>query len=216
MNEHESCDGVSVGSGGPLACVSALVGCGFGLLTMAQIPFTKIVSPFDEAEIRPHKNSMGAAAYVSLSASKKASSIILPPSLSSSPVLVIGSDTVVVHDSKILEKPTSNEEAFAMLTSLSSQTHSVYTGVSLHLLNIPSPITKTFHSTTSVKFSPLTPSDISSYIQTGEPMDKAGSYGIQGIGGQFVESINGCYFNVMGLPINRVCKLISEMAKEIE
>ncbi|GMH69080.1 hypothetical protein TrST_g3226 [Triparma strigata] len=183
---------------------------------MSQIPFTTIVSPFDEATIRPQKSALGPEAYVTLSASSKASSITLPPSLSTSPVLIIGADTVVSHSSQILEKPTSPSEAQSMLTSLSSSTHKVYTGISLHLLNVPSPKTLNFTSSTSVTFSPLTSDDISSYLLTSEPYDKSGSYGIQGIGGQFVERIEGCYYNVMGLPVNRLMKEINLLAGGVD
>lgn len=126
---------------------------------------------------------------------------------------VIGSDTIVEMEGEILEKPTDEADARNMLTRLSGRWHSVHTGVSIYSStnNYRTPITS-FTETAQVKFTHLTPADIEAYIQTQEPMDKAGSYGIQGIGGQLVESIQGDFFAVMGLPMH---KLSREMAKII-
>lgn len=114
--------------------------------------------------------------------------------------IVIASDTVVAFDGAILGKPESTQEAEQMLASLQGQHHQVYTGVTL----VRGEEVITFHEVTQVKFRDLTAGEISAYVATGEPMDKAGSYGIQGYGSMLVEGIQGDYFNVMGLP---VCKL---------
>lgn len=126
---------------------------------------------------------------------------------------VIGSDTIVDLDGEILEKPTDEADARTMLTRLSGRWHSVHTGVSIYSStnNYTTPITS-FTETAQVKFTQLTTADIEAYLQTQEPMDKAGSYGIQGIGGQLVESIQGDFFAVMGLPMH---KLSRELAKII-
>jgi septum formation protein len=126
---------------------------------------------------------------------------------------VIGSDTIVEIDGTILEKPTDENDARNMLTRLSGRWHSVHTGVSIYSStnNYETPITS-FTETSQVKFTHLTAADIEAYIKTQEPMDKAGSYGIQGIGGQMVESIQGDFFAVMGLPMH---KLSRELAKII-
>lgn len=115
--------------------------------------------------------------------------------------VVIGADTIVVYDSLILGKPANAEEAWDMLKTLAGKQHQVVTGVAL--CTYPKkPVN--FVVKTKVKFRNLADYEINSYIATGEPLDKAGSYGIQGIGGAFVESISGCYYNVVGLPMPRL------------
>jgi septum formation protein len=114
--------------------------------------------------------------------------------------IVIGSDTVVVLDGDILEKPESEEEAFSMLSRLQGRTHTVYTGFALR--NAASGKELTGFETTEVTMRPMTPDLIRDYIATEEPLDKAGAYGIQGYGAALIPSIRGCYFNVMGLPLS--------------
>ena len=116
--------------------------------------------------------------------------------------LVIGADTVVVFNELILGKPGSFDEAYTMLSTLSGNTHSVYTGVSLQSIN--KSISHTFHAQTQVTFNNLTNKEIEFYIEHYKPYDKAGSYGIQDWFSICVEKIDGCYFNVMGLPLNRL------------
>ena len=116
--------------------------------------------------------------------------------------LVIGADTVVVFNKSILGKPGSFDEAYTMLSTLSGNTHSVYTGVSLQLKN--KSISHTFHAQTQVTFNKVTKKEIEFYIKNYKPYDKAGSYGIQDWFSVCVEKIDGCYFNVMGLPLNRL------------
>ena len=111
--------------------------------------------------------------------------------------LIIGADTIVVLNNEIIGKPQNNEDAFQILKKLSGKCHEVSTGVSIILNNLQiSDIAKT-----KVYFKPISDEDIREYISTGEPMDKAGAYGIQGYGSQFIDKIEGCYFNVMGFPI---------------
>lgn len=121
-----------------------------------------------------------------------------------SEAIVVGSDTVVALDGKILGKPHSTQEAVEMLRSLSGRCHRVYTGVAI----IKGEKVKSFYDETEVEFYPLSDAEIESYVATGEPMDKAGAYGIQGRGALLVKGIGGDYFNVMGLPI---AKLYREM-----
>ncbi len=112
--------------------------------------------------------------------------------------IVIAADTIVYHDKKILGKPYDEEEAEKFLRHLSGKTHQVYTGVTIfYKQNYISDVEKTY-----VTFKELSEKEIKEYIMTQEPIDKAGAYGIQGFGCQFVSKINGCYFNVMGFPIN--------------
>ncbi|MGA9566391.1 MAG: Maf family protein [Candidatus Korobacteraceae bacterium] len=118
--------------------------------------------------------------------------------------VVLGADTIVVVDEHLLEKPRDNEDAARMLRLLSARAHQVITGVCL--------VARGFEHTeveiTEVRFSPLTESEITSYIATREPMDKAGAYAIQGIASRWVERIDGCYFNVVGLPVPRVYRMM--------
>ena len=111
--------------------------------------------------------------------------------------IIIAADTVVVLDGKILGKPADEDGAFEMLSSLSGRKHTVRTGVCI-IYNEKEEI---FSDSTEVEFYPLSDDEIIAYIETGEPMDKAGAYGIQGRGGLFVKGIVGDYFNVMGLPV---------------
>jgi len=136
---------------------------------------------------------------------------------------VLGSDTIVDLNGTILEKPNSKAHAVEMLHSLSGSWHEVHTAVSLYRMdytplidttntNTSSELVTTFTDTTRVKFASIGENDIQAYVETGEPMDKSGSYGIQGIGGQFVEKIEGEFFTVMGLPMHRLSR---EFAKAL-
>ena len=115
-------------------------------------------------------------------------------------LLVIGADTVVCCEGKILGKPHSREAAAEMLTALQGRSHEVYTGVTLYSQSEA----VTFFECTQVEFYPMTKAEISDYIDSKEPMDKAGAYGIQGLGARFVKGIRGDYNNVVGLPVGRL------------
>ena len=124
----------------------------------------------------------------------------------------IGADTVVVAGEEVLGKPASEEEARRMLRRLSAAVHEVRTG--LALLRRPGATERVAEEITRVTFAPLSAEEIENYIQTGEPFDKAGAYAIQGIGGRYVTRIEGCYFNVMGLPLARLWSLLREIGWE--
>jgi len=119
--------------------------------------------------------------------------------------LVVAADTVVAADGRILGKPRSQAEAVGMLGLLSGREHTVYTGLTVACGGTQ----VTEHEATRVRFRPLTQVDIEHYVATGEPMDKAGAYGIQGYGSVLVEAIEGDYYNVMGLPVCRLAKLLA-------
>lgn len=119
--------------------------------------------------------------------------------------IVIGADTIVVHHDEILGKPRNQAHAFQMLSNLSGSRHMVYTGVAL----IQGERRITGHEGTKVRFCALTEQEILAYIATGEPMDKAGAYGIQGRGGLLVDSIEGDFYNVVGLPICRLSRMLA-------
>ena len=119
--------------------------------------------------------------------------------------LVIGADTIVVLDGRVLGKPEDEQDAERMLRQLSGRWHAVMTGVALY--DIASRREVADYDKTLVRFAQLTDKEIEWYLKSGEPMDKAGSYGIQGLGSLFVEEIAGNYFNVVGLPIPLVYRL---------
>ncbi len=124
--------------------------------------------------------------------------------------LVLGADTVVVLDGAILEKPLDEDDAVHLLGLLSGRRHTVIS--SLALVGGPAGLPGVMdHAATEVDFLPLAPADIARYVRTGEPMDKAGAYGIQGYGALMVRGINGCYFNVMGLPLARLGALLRQV-----
>ena len=118
--------------------------------------------------------------------------------------LVLGADTVVACDGKILGKPADTEAAAAMLTMLQGRGHEVYTGVTILYEQNGERKTLTFHEKTTVHFYPMTDAQIREYVATGDPMDKAGAYGIQGFCARYIRGIEGDYNNVVGLPVGRV------------
>lgn len=120
--------------------------------------------------------------------------------------LVIGADTIVVHQGIILGKPKDNEDAYRMLTRLSGRTHHVITGVAI--VKLSSNLKIIDYETTKVKFRNLSSDTILKYIRLGESLDKAGAYGIQGLGAILVEKIDGCYSNVVGLPLAKIDNLL--------
>ena len=123
----------------------------------------------------------------------------------SGPVVVIGADTVVAADHRILGKPADRREAREMMTLLQGSIHQVYTGVTLIVTGPGKDLrTRTFHECTDVDVYPMTDEEIEDYISTPEPYDKAGAYGIQGSFGIYIKGIRGCYYNVVGLPIARL------------
>ncbi len=123
--------------------------------------------------------------------------------------LVLGADTVVVAEQEILGKPADAPDAARMLRSLAGITHRVITGVCL--VRAPSQVEALRHETTLVTFRRLDEREIAEYIASGEPMDKAGAYGIQGLASKFVTRVEGCYFNVVGLPVALVYELLKPL-----
>jgi septum formation protein len=131
--------------------------------------------------------------------------------------LVVGADTIVVFENQILEKPANQQEARKMLRKLSGQTHQVLTGVALYKIDAEQNIMEsyTFVETTDVIFGELKSHNIDAYVETGSPMDKAGSYGIQDdYGAIFVRRIEGDYYNVVGFPLHRFYNVMETFAPE--
>jgi len=119
--------------------------------------------------------------------------------------LLIAADTVVALDGAVLGKPAGPAEAARMLRTLSGRTHQVYTGLTV----VQGGERDTRHEETEVAFRPLSEGEIQDYLATGEPLDKAGAYGIQGYGALFVEGIRGDYYNVMGLPVHLLGRMLA-------
>ncbi|GIM44606.1 Maf-like protein [Collibacillus ludicampi] len=121
--------------------------------------------------------------------------------------LVIGADTIVVIDDEVLGKPTDVQDAIRMLSRLQGRTHSVYSGIAI--IDAKTSEKRIAYSRTDVKMRSLSASEIERYVSTGEPMDKAGSYAIQGIGAILIDSIQGDYFTVVGLPLSLLASMLS-------
>ena len=125
--------------------------------------------------------------------------------------VVIGADTIVVYRDEILGKPADKQEAYDMLSMLADRTHQVYTGVSLVISKKGQVHTRTFCESTDVTFCPICKEDLHAYVESGDPLDKAGAYGIQGPFAVHVKCIHGDYHNVVGLPL---CRLYQELLTE--
>ena len=172
------------------------------LLALAGIEYKVIPSECDET--LPQNISPGDA--VRLLAQRKAEDVFNKHE----DALIIGADTVVALDGKILGKPKDRENAKEMLLALSGKTHEVYTGVALISKNKK----EIFSCRSLVEFYPLTEKEINNYIKTGEPMDKAGAYGIQGRGFFLVKGISGDYNNIVGLPLSETVRKLEKFKTE--
>jgi septum formation protein len=126
--------------------------------------------------------------------------------------LVIGADTVVILDDHLLEKPVNDEQARKFLKMLSGKTHTVVTGVALRRMNDGTDVARA--ERTQVQFRPLTDEQIERYVASGEGRDKAGSYAVQGLGAGLVSSVQGCFYNVVGLPVVLLFNMLEEVSGE--
>ena len=165
--------------------------------------FDIVISNFDEDSVKKRESI---EEYVIELAEGKAKEVVKNIDKDA---IVIAADTIVALDNKILGKPKDEDHAFEMLKLLSGRNHRVYSAVVV--INTENGKVEKECVYTEVKFSDITDEEIREYIKTGEPLDKAGSYGIQGNGGIFVEKINGCYYNVVGLPLNILNKMIKRV-----
>lgn len=167
------------------------------LLTQAGFSFVKRVS--DAKETLP--DGLSPAAAVEFLAKTKGCAVARADQ-----EVLLAADTVVAYNGEILGKPTDEADAMRMLSMLSGHTHSVYTGVYI----TDGVQTALFHEKTDVTFFSLSAAQIAQYVQTGEPMDKAGAYGIQGRGALLVQGIHGDFYNVVGLPLAKTAKYLKE------
>ena len=200
------------------------------ILHSVGFPFEVIPSKFDENLDK--KTFSHPCEYVKETAKQKAIEVWnrMSNNKEKKPDLVIGADTVVTLDGEIYGKPNDKDDAIRTLTKLSGQKHTVFTGVALVMKMTQTGasssagdgvagdnqdyVVTTFHEATDVYMTEMTPTIINHYVNTGEPMDKAGGYGIQGIGGTLIEGIKGDYFNVMGMPLHRLSKELYHMYME--
>ena len=170
------------------------------LLERMGLPFRTITPDIDERMDRP----LPPAELVAAISAEKARAAAAQAGAES---IVIAADTVVALDGAVLGKPAGEADAERMLTALAGRTHFVYTGLTV----LRGETVRTVSEETAVTFRPLTEGEIAAYVATGEPLDKAGAYGIQGYGALLVEGIRGDYYNVMGLPMCRLGLLLGEL-----
>ena len=180
------------------------------LLRQLHIPFEQIVSPEEE----PTPRGRDPEAFTVLSATAKASAVAALPGRHGRSVLVIGADTVVCCGDRILGKPGSREDAVRTLRLLAGREHIVCTGVAI-VGPAPGRI-DTACETSRVRLGAMSEGAIAAYVDSGEPLDKAGSYAIQGRGARFVERVEGCYYNVVGLPLARLCSLLESAGYDLD
>ena len=172
------------------------------LLGLFHIPFTVRVADIDEAmdpALPPAEEVARVSRAKAMAVSRNEDDV------------VIAADTIVVLDHQVLGKPRDAADAVGMLTALSGRDHQVMTGVTV--LKGEKALTHT--EVTDIHFRPLSQKEILDYVATGEPMDKAGSYGIQGGAALFAEKLQGDYYNVMGLPVCRLWQMLQQLAPEI-
>lgn len=175
------------------------------LLTKLGLKYTAMPSRIDENEYDFNKPEK-LVQELSLAKASKVAKIV-------ENALIISADTVVIYENKILEKPKDKEAAFKMLKLLEDDKHKVYTG--LAVISANDDMHYLDYDLTEVFMRQIDDDEIKRYIKTGEPMDKAGSYGIQGKGGVFVHKIKGSYFTVMGLPIHKLSMALKSFSIEI-
>lgn len=172
------------------------------ILAAAGIVFTVRVPNIDEVR-QPGETPL---AYVKRLATEKAAAVNLDPG-----EIALGADTVVVYQDHVLEKPRDANDAMRMLSILNGRQHEVITGICLR--------TETESVSdaqiTKVQFADLTREQISGYIASGEPIGKAGAYAIQGLASKFIEKVDGCYFNVVGLPVAMVYRRLKEIGYDV-
>jgi len=163
------------------------------ILTDAGLPFSVLSSAVDESPLPREKPEELVLRLANAKAELAAARAV-------GPALILAADTVVVLDGNILGKPRSTDEAHHMLRQLSGRAHAVLTGVAM--IRLPDNQRRQFTESTLVHFRPIAERELAAYLNTAEPYDKAGAYAIQGVAGRFIPRIEGCYFNIVGLPLS--------------
>ena len=174
------------------------------LLERMGLPFRTITPDIDERMER----ALPPGELVAAISAEKAGAVAVQ---TGPDAVVIAADTVVALDGAVLGKPADESDAARMLSALSGRTHQVFTGLTVAC----GADVRTVSEETAVTFRPLTAEEIAAYVRTGEPMDKAGAYGIQGLGALFVEGIRGDYCNVMGLPLFLLGRMLSDFGVDL-
>jgi septum formation protein len=175
------------------------------ILRQAGIAFEICAGEIDETALPGE----AAQAMVARLAEAKARAAALQVGAANRDCIIVGADTTVEMDGEILGKPRDPAHAREMLAKLSGRTHHVLTGI--FLLRWPDNATRSAVETSAVTFASLSENEIDAYVASGEAIGKAGGYAIQGLAGQFIPRIEGCYFNVVGLPLARLYSLLREM-----
>jgi len=178
------------------------------ILRDAGIPFTVCAAAIDEAPL-PHESAHAMVARLAEAKARAAASLV-----SEGECIVIGADTTVELNGEILGKPDDSVHAREMLHRLSGRTHRVLTGI--FLLRLPDSATRAVVEISKVTFSPLSEREIATYASSEEPLGKAGGYAIQGLAGRFIPRIEGCYFNVVGLPLARLYAQLQDLGWQNE
>uniref|UniRef100_H2ZP67 Uncharacterized protein n=1 Tax=Ciona savignyi TaxID=51511 RepID=H2ZP67_CIOSA len=179
------------------------------LLEQVGLKFEVCSSPYDEESV-DKKSFKNPQDYVKLLAHGKALEVANLYEKSNEKVLIIGADTIIINNDQIIGKPHTTPVAVETLNNLSCKTHTVCTGVSAILVENGVLSETMFQESTLVEFGSLSREMIQSYVDTGEPLNKAGAYGIQGQGAMFVKRIDGCYNNVVGLPLFKLCDELTQ------
>lgn len=181
------------------------------LLAQIGMDFKVIISKADENISEPAPEQL-----VMKLSNIKAMAVYEEHGIEDEATIILGADTVVAFDGKVLGKPKDTQQAKEMLGMLSDNTHQVFTGVTILYKKQGGLKSETFYDKTTVYTYPISDKEIDEYIMTGEPMDKAGSYGIQGIGAKFIKKIDGDYNNVVGLPVSKIYQKIKEIENEVD
>ena len=171
------------------------------ILEMLNIPFEIIVADIDE-KINPNNDLRREIENISFLKALKVFN-------ENKDAIVIGADTIVVVNNEVLGKPKNEDDAFRMLKLLQNNKHHVITGVTI----LSNKCSESFSNISEVYFNPISDEEIKEYIKTKEPMDKAGSYAIQGIGAKYIDHINGDFYSIMGLPVSDLNKRLKRYYK---
>ncbi|MEO6906975.1 MAG: Maf family protein [Abditibacteriaceae bacterium] len=175
-----------------------------------------VISPLQQSEPQPEGTDHATPQqFVERLAQHKATYCPLPDL--PKPLIVLAADTVVWHKGKILNKPRDEDDAVEMLRSLRDDWHQVFTGICLKVLLADSSVTELVeHESTKVQFADVSDHWITQYVATGEPLDKAGAYAAQGRGAALVQRIEGDFWNVVGLPLARLARMLSDIGAPLE